>query len=206
MGNKLIVQAILIVTAIVIIVSYVKPAFAKISDIQDDIAQYRSTVNKASELNAALQQLISVEQSLSGREVRNLETYLPSNVNDVVVMRDIENIFKVANATMMSLSAVSSDSYQQPIMSPNSDSGAVVEGNQDPVLVYKDFQVEFYGSYDELKAVLAAMEANSYTLEVVELAFSSPASNAEELLDFGLSADTMVYSLTVRAFALPTSK
>jgi len=200
MGNKLITQAILIITSITIIMTYVRPAFGDIADIQDDLARYRSTVSKASELNSALQGLITTERNIDPRDHDRLRTYLPQSINNVRVMRDIQSIFGVMGLTLTTLSSASVDAIATPM----------VEGNEPTVasgqrLVFRDFELSFAGTYEDLKRVLGALEANAYPLEVVNLSFESTTNPAETERALGLQPGTMQYDLTLRAYALPAS-
>ena len=199
MGNKLLIQIVLIVTSVTIITTYIRPAFADIADIQDDIARYENTVAKASQLNAELQNLAATERSISAQENKALVTYLPSEIDDVLIMRDIQNIFKLVNIPMTSLGSVSSNSYQA--------GGAIIEGRGTdasgmPALIFRDFQLSFFGTFDQMKLIMQGIEQNAYPLEVVEFTFGAPETQ-EEIQSTGLPPGVMQYNVTLRAFALP---
>ncbi len=200
MGNKLITQAILIVTSITIIMTYVRPAFGEIAEVQDDIARYQSTVSKASELNSALQGLIATEQNIDPSDRNRLQTYLPQSINNVTVMRDIQNIFNVMGVRLSALSSASDDTIATPMV--EGDEPTTASGQQ---LVFRDFELSFAGTYEGLKSVLGALEANAYPLEVVNLTFQSSTNPTETEQNLGLEPGAMQYSLTLRTYALPAS-
>lgn len=188
------------ITSFTIIMTYVRPAFSDISVIQDDIARYQNTVTKASQLNAELQNLTATERSISAQEGKALNTYLPQEINDVMIMRDIQNIFKIVDLPITALGSASSNNYQA--------SAAVVEGRESdadalPTLMFRDFQLSFFGTFDHLKAVMQGIELNAYPLEVVELSFAASQDADDADQDIGLPPGVMKYDLTLRAFALP---
>jgi len=205
MGNKLLIQVILILTSVTIIVTYIRPAFADIALIQDDIARYNNTVSKASELNAALQDLVSTERSISPQELRSLQTYLPSQINDVLIMRDIQNIFKSINVPISTLTSVSTNAFQSTVPMVEGATGRMVPDQSTPSMIFRDFQLSFFGTYDHLKIIMQGLEINAYPLEVVEVLFVSPQDPANTRSDFGLPPGVMKIDMTLRAFALPGS-
>ena len=205
MGNKLLTQIILIITSVVIVLTYIKPAFTEISDIQDDIARYENTVSKAADLNSALQELVATERSISSQESRNLDLYLPTDVSDVRVMRDIQNIFKLANVPLSALTSAASESFQSQIESIGGETRDDL-GESSPNVVFRDFQMSFFGTYEHLKLIMQGLEINAYPLEVVELSFASAQDPDEASSDYGLPPGVVQYGLTLRAFALPSAE
>lgn len=201
MGNSLLTQVVLLVTSATIILTYIQPSFSAIADVQDDIARYETTVSKASELNAALGELVAAERSISASETRRLKQYLPNEIDDVLIMRDIQNIFKIVDIPITELNSASSDSFATKARVEGRDRGAVDETA--PPLTFKDFQLSFFGTYDQLKSVLQGLEVNAFPLEVVELTFSSAPDVESRDQDIGLPPGVVRYDLTLRAFALP---
>lgn len=205
MGNKLLTQVILVITAGTIIMTYIRPAFTEISNTQDEIARFESTVSQAAQLNSALGELVATEQSISDRERSALQRYLPTEVQDVVVMRDIQNIFQISDIPITSLSSVSAEGFQS--------SEATVEGSEvaqedtgAPSLIFRDFKLSFFGTYQQLKRIMERLEINAYPLEVVELNFTSPRDPEAAAEDSGLPPGVMEYDMTLRAFALPNAQ
>lgn len=204
MGNKLFTQVILLVTSVIIIVTYVRPAFTEIAVVQDDITRFDNTVSRAAELNTALRDLIATEQSISNSEIVKLSTYLPTELDEVTIMRDINNIFTISEVDITSMNAAAGEAIQiSSNISQGSRRAASVEGG-DPSVVYRDFAVQFMGTYEQLKSVLENVESNAYPLEIVDLVFASAQEEDGEQTS-GLPRGYMQYSLTLRAFALPGS-
>ncbi len=178
--------------------TYVRPTFGEIAKIQDDLARYQSTVSKASELNSALQGLIATEKNIDTRDQDRLKTYLPFSINNVTVMRDIQNIFNVMGVQLSALNSASVDAIAVPMV--EGDEPKVASGQK---LVFRDFEVSFAGTYEDLKRVLSMIESNAYALEVVNLAFESTPNPSDTEQEIGLQPGMMQYDLTLRAYALP---
>ena len=200
MGNKLLTQFILLLTSLIIVVTYIRPAFAEIADIQDDIVRYESTVSKASELNAALNELVQDEKSISSRELANLNAYLPTAIAEVVVMRDIQNMFEQNGLSLSALTSASPENYR--VRNARTEAQSPIEAAEAaPDLVFRDFQISFFGTYEQLKSVLSSIEVNAYPLEIMSLEFGA-AADVEDEETAELPPGVMQYNLTLRAYAL----
>lgn len=209
MGNNLLTQVILIVTALVIMVTFIRPSFEVIATTQDDILRFESIVSQASQINDALQDLIRQEQRISTAEMERLRIYLPANIDDALIMRDVENIFDLADIPLSALSTESDEVLRQPAsaqveqnseMAPN-ETTVIGEGVG---LVFKDFNMTFFAEYEQLTTLLQALEQNAYPLEIVELTFSGP--NGESSSIEGVPEDVFSYTMTLRAFALGSAE
>lgn len=203
MGGKLLMQVILIGTSIAMVVTYVRPTLAEIGVIQDEVVRYEDTVAKAAQLNALLRSLSAEEQRVASQERRRLSTYLPDQIDDITVMRDIQNIFEDADvlATTIGTEEVQRASTRAGTVEGSGVAAAEADDSS-PVLEFQDFTISFLGTYDQLKAVLARLEANAYPLEVVQFSFAAEPAAETGVGDISLPPGTMGYELTLRAFAL----
>lgn len=209
MGNSLLTQSVLIVTSIIIVVTYVRPAFSEIATIQDEITRFDSTVERANELNQALQSLIATERSFSRAELQALQKYLPQAIDEVLIMRDIQNMFKEVGLPITNLAADASEGVQADFATDapiNQNAREIRQRNDStPQLMYKDFSLSFYGQYEDLKAVIESLEVNDYPLEVIDLTFTAALDPELEAETIGLPAGTMKYDMIIRSYALSGS-
>jgi len=193
MGYKLIVQLVLLITSFVIIFTFITPYVTSISEKQDKVLEYEQTLGKAAELNAKLNELIATKNSISPNEMRALNTYLPSRIYHIEVMRDIQNIFDVNRIPILTMT-----SDAEGVLSKV----AVVEGGpkntSDSGISYRDFNITFVAEYEIFKSILASIESNAYPLEVMNLSFAAQDEIHPEINSSG----QMRYSLLLRAFAL----
>lgn len=198
MGFKLLTQLVLIITALVVIFAFIKPSFEEIRMTQDDVLQYSDAVNKAAEFNARLQELVNVERSFSQQQMQALETFIPSEIDEGAVMRDIQTIFRQEGVELDSLVAKAAVSPTQGVQFEQA------EVPQDSQLSYQDFTVGFTASYDELRSVLQLLERNAYLFEVVTLDFTS-VSDVTATAVGAVGSSDYTYKLTLRTFAYVTN-
>ena len=78
MRQTAITQIALVGISIVIIVTFIRPTFASIRTLQDEIYQYADATAKANEFNTLLQQLLARERSFSSDDKKALEMFLPT--------------------------------------------------------------------------------------------------------------------------------
>jgi hypothetical protein len=199
MGFKLIAQIVLIVTAFTIIFTFVTPSLATIKSNQDELFQYKEAVLKASQFNARLQELKDIRDSFSQDDMAALDTFLPTSIDKVTVMKDIESIFANINTPVTSIIASEE-------VSPTGD--IVQEGIEAittaPVISYQDFEVTFTASYEDLKNLLALIEANATLLEVMELSFDVNMRSANE--EGALPEGQYSFLLILRTYGLTGSE
>ncbi len=199
MGLKLIAQIVLIATAFIIVFTFVTPTLATIKENQDELFQYKEAVLKASQFNARLQELISVRDSFTQEDMTDLDLLLPSSIDQVGVMRDIEAMFATAQVPLLSLGANEEVSPITEVPIEGIESVTTV-----PVLTYQDFEVSFNGSYDQLKTILSLIEANSTLLEVTELEFDVNMKGPDE--EGAMEEGEYAFKLILRTFGLVPSE
>lgn len=178
MSTKFIVQVVLIITSIVIIMTFVRPMFGQIAATQAEVTRYQTAVAQAGEINSVLQGLVAEEQRLAGSELQRLETYLPTEIDPVVVMRDIEAMFAAADVTITRLEIgaegieIEEAAYPYTLEATVDRAGTgLADTERAPALTRQPFTVRFTAAYEDLKEILASMEANAYPLEVQLLEF-----------------------------------
>ena len=198
MGYKLIAQVVLIVTSLVIIFTFINPSFETIRATQNETYQYQEAVGKATELNARLQELVMTKESFDPADLDKLERLVPTKIDKLQVMKDIESIFENRSIKINSLSA---NDEISPALGVTVEGQPVVEGVS---VTYQDFEITFTGTYEQLKEVLTLMEANATLLEIMELNFEVAASS-DETVEGSLPQDTFEFMMLVRAFGLNSS-
>jgi hypothetical protein len=200
MGFRLIVQVALIAASLVIFFTFVQPTLIKIKGVQDDIFQYKDAIDKASQFNARLRELVTIRDSFSQDDMRRLERFIPTNIDTLATMKDIEGIFTRTGANVISLSAKDLVAPSANRSFDDGNLGAVTDGALD--LPYQDFIVSFQGDYWKLRDILAALEANDQLLEVVNLSFDLA---QEQKIDTEQEAPqpSGTYSMTIRTYSMP---
>ena len=210
------IQIILLITAVVIVFTVIKPKFEAISQSQAEAMAYKSALDNIGQYNARLQDLMNQASAISADDLAALYRYLPEKIDAVEVGRDIANIAtdnglllidvtpEDAEAVETELDTTTDGVAVDPSMTGDAamadptmsgDPNAFVESSARTralSLSSQTFDVKAIGSYDDMKAMLQDLERNDYPLQVVEFSFVTD----EEC------GDLMEYSLVLRTYSL----
>ncbi len=158
--GKTIFAIILFVLAGGIFFLYTSPTYATAGDTQAQISQYSAALSKAAQLDALKQKLLAQYNAFNPNDITRLQTMLPDQVNNIGLILDLNNI---ATSYGMALENVD-------VSTPNtstSQSGTVGAVGPDSQK-YASLTLHFatYGSYDEFRSFLTALEQS---LRIVDL-------------------------------------
>ena len=181
MLNGLFAQIVVAAVAIGIAITYVQPTFTKIGELQSSIAEYRDETERVAQVNAQLDQLVSRADSISGDDREDLQTYLPDQVDIVAVPRDITVMAESAGVILRS---VAYEGTVSGFFSNPGDTRTALKPTP------HQFQVQLEGTYEQIKAFLAATERNSYPLQVGELDIKA---DAEGFMSAGVRLVTYTF-------------
>ena len=167
MGYKGITQIVLILVGIIVAFSFTQPVLTNARGLQDDIAEYRNALEKASELNSRLQELVATRDSFDPAQLQALQRMLPAKIDQLAVMHEIEAIFAIRDMDIISLTA-------SDVVDPVGDDllleAATIEDiPESQGLSYQDFTIEFSGTYAQMRDLLVLFEASASLYEVMEL-------------------------------------
>ncbi len=206
MGYKGITQIVLILVGIIVAFSFTQPVLTNARGLQDDIAEYRNALEKASELNSRLQELVATRDSFDPTQLQALQRMLPAKIDQLAVMHEIEAIFAIRDMDIVSLTA-------SDVVDPVGDDllleAATIEDiPESQGLSYQDFTIEFSGTYAQMRDLLVLFEASASLYEVMELDFGT-----DELVEVDnvdgvpeaqqIDPNEKTYTLILRTFALP---
>ena len=152
-------QISLIVIAGALTITYIKPTFTTISDVQDKISTYQEEKTKVAAVNQTLATLVNDVDSVSLDDHKRLLTYMPDEVDTIAVPRDIEAIATDAGVLIRNID------YEGALKVPTSAEGLSDQNTAEP----HSFIIQFEGSYEQLKKILSSFEQNHYPLEVTEM-------------------------------------
>lgn len=203
MGFKLIAQLTLITAGLVLIFAYIQPSLADMKTKQDELQEYNDAVAKASEFNARLRELINIRDSFSANDIRALEKFVPTEIDQLKIMSEIAGILSSRNITITKMMA---HEIVDPLEGIELETGVIPEGGIYSDLSYQDFEVTFRGTYTDLRDVLVYTEASDSLLEVTELNFDT--STEAEIDEQGNPIDNSrdgihVYNIVFRTYGLP---
>lgn len=201
------IQITLLVVALIIAFSVVKPKIDSISIDQNEVAGYKAAIENIGRYNQHLQTLVNQANALSSYDRSVLERYLPKEIDATLVASDISNIVSrnrlllldIVPGEVLPVTVYSADGQVVETSAYDPNTGALMSdgsfGGQDDSLMVQQFEVEVVGTYEQMKAMLSDLERNAYPLKIVEFEFE-----LEEV-----NASLVQYSLLLETYALPAT-
>ena len=160
----LFVQIGLLLLSVAIIFTYIRPTFAGIGATQDDIAVYQQEADQISEVNSKLQTMVALVDSISIEDKDRLTTYIPNQIDTIMIPRDLEAISTQSGLLFNAVSYTGKSSKGQKV----NDLGVATAQDANTPFGHS-FSLNVSGSYQQLKSFFAALEENEYPLEVYSL-------------------------------------
>ncbi len=182
---SLFTQVGMIIVAATIVFTYIKPTFANIEKTRTTTDTYIIEADKVKGVDDLLVQKAAKVDAVSAADSAALKRYVPDEVDDVAVMKDIQGIFAALAFPLTSLNAGGASA------APSAVSGTI--GNVG--LVPHSFTVATKLTYDELKTLLKVLEVNNYLLQIDSLTITPGES--------GLLTISMVLSTFNRVVIAP---
>jgi hypothetical protein len=159
--NSPFIQLFMVILAVAILLLYIQPTIESIRATQDDIAIYQNELDRVTEVNDILRTHTNTINTLPLSDVQALERYIPSTIDEIAVMRDLQLLVNEIGITLTSLE------YGGPAAAAEADGSAVTETeSNNEELVSTTFSLGVETSYAGLKALLRALEVNNYQFTV----------------------------------------
>ena len=188
------IKILLLIVAVVIVFTVIRPKFAEIQYVQDEIIGYQLALSKAGEYNQRLNELFNRANSIPANQRTELNRYLPVTLDATEISRDIENIVLSNDLLLVELSATESSDVSVTV--PGADESDFIQFSEQisedvTGLISQRFSFDTIGTYEQLKSMLQDFERNAYPLRLVELHLKA-------------SAETPFnqYSVTLESYAL----
>jgi hypothetical protein len=198
MRFTLLTQIALLALSVAIVFLFIKPAFTEIKVIQDNLLVYSDAVAKASDYNSRLNELLGLRDSFSQNDLAKLERFVPSTLDTLVIMHEIEAIFASNDIQISSLSAKDKSKPEAVVYTE----GDQPLENEIPEVMTQDFQVSFSGDYDVLKMILGVLESNARLLEIIAVQYGVDPEAPEADDRTALITDDQLFTISLRAYAL----
>lgn len=216
MKFQVITQVVLVVVAIAMVMFVIKPKLAEIDAMQAESAAYLQAIDKATQYNNKLAELVSKAGSISRADTKSLNTYIPDHIDALKVSQDIQALVadsglilqNIEVATQNEPVTTSVDVSNAPVVDPalandpgnqntlgvggipgNNGSSLLDQAKRD--MVVSTFDLTVLGSYTQFKALLMNLERNNYPLRMVDMSF-----------DTTTESDLTQYTLTLETYAL----
>lgn len=161
----LVSQIFAMLLAIAIAFLFVRPTFNEIGQLQTDLQNYTNERQRVTEINQTLANKVAILESVSQNDIERITTYIPSFLDEVKVLRDLQSI---ADNAGVIFSAIKFDGK----FSTNANNDQVVNVQPSEVVPYS-FTVSVEGNYSNIKTFLSFLEQNEYPLQVYGAALAS---------------------------------
>ena len=163
--NKTLLGVGLIIISIAAFFMWINPHYANVKVLSAQLADSKSALAKAQQLNIVKTKLVDQENSISPDNIAKLQKLLPNGLDSVRFIIDIQNIAAAHGLTIQDVSAGDSRGTTQVTHS------AVLGPSSKP---YSETQLSFSitTSYSNLVSFLQDMEKSLNVIEVKSLAFS----------------------------------
>jgi len=179
-SSGLFVQIGMIAISIGIILTYIKPTFDEIRLVQQNISTYQKQVADVSGVNDRLTDLISNLDLVTKDDRDRLTSYLPDEIDEISVTRDLLLITNESEATYINASGGG-------VGSPGRSTSQ--RGSENLPQAH-NFELSVSGTYPQIKRLFELLEQNNYPLEVRGVELSS---SDEGLMNVSISLMTYSY-------------
>lgn len=159
----------MMIVSVAIIFTYIKPEFAKIQVIQDDIKAYQDQRKMVVSVNSLLDSLKSRVDSVSSTDTQKLFDYMPDVVDNLSVPRDLYLISAEAGVIYIDSKYNGNDIDLANSADSQDEAAAGVDNKPQP----HSLTLGVEGSYKQIKNLVSLLEKNHYPLEVRAMNISS---------------------------------
>lgn len=158
------------VIAITIGYFYVQPTVEQIGQIQTDIVVYQTERQEIESIIAQLDRKVAEYESISPANKTMLDTYMPTSIDDISIMRDLSFIIEQANLRSTALSYNGVTDGNATVLQRSANPNTVLA---DRSATPYSFTVSVNGEYAQIKDFLRILEQNEYPLDVYNMSLSA---------------------------------
>ncbi len=194
---KLILPILLILISIITFIFGVNPWYKDVSALKADIVVYNKALDNSTELQKTEDTLIKAYNEIKQSDKDRLNNFLPSSVNNIQFILEIERIANLHNMPIKNIKfeSVKKDSTPKNTNTIVSDEGA----DSRP---YGVFPIEFTteGNYDTFVLFLKDLEYNLRLADVKSVSFTVPDPSVKAIA--GVDPNVYQYLLKVETYWL----
>lgn len=194
---RLIFAMIALVAAGAIFFMYTQPAYDAAQQVQAQVAEYNSALDKATQLQTLKQSLLSEYNAFDPNDLDRLQKLLPDDVNNIALILDLDS---VAQKHGLSLQNVDVSSSPNPTSAAQSPASAIGSSNQAYNSITMTFSTQ--GSYDNFVGFLTDLETSLRILDLTSLTIASPSSSANPSGLTSTSQGVYSYDVALRTYWL----
>jgi len=161
--NSPLIQLFMVILAGAIFILYIEPTMQSFRATEDKIAVYTNELNRVKEVTNLVSSHIANIDTLPVTGRQALEVYLPTTIDEIAVMRDLQTIVEGLEMEIETLEFTGgADMADGTEGVPASENTAT----KYPGLQTATFALSLSTSYDGVKSLLRALEMNAYQLNI----------------------------------------
>jgi Tfp pilus assembly protein PilO len=189
---RYIISLVLVAAAAAIFVLYTRPTYDTVQVQALQIAQYDSALDKAAQLQAVKQNLLTKYNDFSPADLERLKKLLPDHVDNVALILDLDNL---ASHYGLGLSNVDVSTPASAAVSKTAVGAIGAAG-----LKYDSLNIKFstHGTYQQFSEFLRDLEASLRVVDLTSLSITGSGSQA----DTGSQEPSYQYSVSLRTYWL----
>ena len=173
---------ILIILSVGLFFTFTEKRYSEAQSLIAEIEQYDATLEKARELQTLQEDLISRYNNFSGDDIEKLEKLLPSNVDNVRLIIEIESIAEAHDITLESVTVTNVATSNETNTNTTQSSGVKTV----------DLQIATTAEYEVFLDFLDGLEKSLRIVDIENTDFSSG----------GISVEEYGYAITLRTYWL----
>lgn len=165
--NSLITQLATFGLSLVIVFTFIMPTLEQIQAHQVELDKLQTEAKNVDSVKVLLDQLVQKRNSVSDNDRRRLNTYLPTTIDEVKVLRDLEYLASTQGQNFRLTSIQAS----QGSNANRSDSGQANSTESDRRA--HGFSLGFITTFEQLRSFLSVIERNNYPLDIQDIKVST---------------------------------
>lgn len=190
---RFIFPTILIIISGVIFVVVADPLYKDIKQLKEEVSTYNVALSNSNELQDTRDSLVDVYKNVTKENRDRLEHLLPSSINNIELILEIE---KIASLQGMPIKNIKFESEDKENNTDTTTQNIISSKNSKDSLPYGIFPMEFVieGKYNSFISFLENLEQNLRLVDVRSISFSvpTPATTADD------KTDKSIYSYTLK--------
>jgi hypothetical protein len=157
----------------------ISPWYGQVSELKVDVAAYNVALANSKYLEQTQQKLLDQYNGITVDDKTRLEHFLPSSINNIEFILQIEQIANVHN---MPIKNIKFDNPQPTGRTANGQGGVVTATDPKDNKPYGTFPLEFStsGTYDTFLSFLKDLEHNLRIIDIQSISFVVPPSSKED--------------------------
>ncbi len=195
---RLLLPIILILASVLTFIFGVNPWYKDVSDLRSEINVYNEALNNSTSLQKTQDDLLKQYNEISQADKDRLEDFLPSSVNNIEFILEIE---RIASLQGMPIKDIKFETIKK--IDPTQSGNTVTSETASDSRKYSVFPLGFTteGTYDQFLRFLKDLEYNLRLVDVKSISFTVPEDTGGKPVD-GLDSNVYRYVVKVETYWL----